>query len=28
LDEIVPLHDMAKRVLMHLTSMGRQGIRV
>ena len=27
-DEIVPLHDMAKRVLMHLTSMGRQGIRV
>ena len=27
-DEIVPLSDMAKRVLMHLTSMGRQGIRV
>ncbi len=27
-DEIVPLHDMAKRVLTHLTSMGKQSIRV
>jgi two-component system chemotaxis response regulator CheB len=27
-DEIVPLRDMAKRVLMHVTTMGRQGIRV
>ena len=27
-DEIVPLHDMAKRVLTHVTTMGKQGIRV
>ncbi len=27
-DEIVPLHDMAKRVLLHLASMGKQSIRV
>ena len=27
-DEIVPLHEMAKRVLTHLTSMGKQRIRV
>jgi len=27
-DEVVPLQDMAKRVLTHLASMGRQSIRV
>ena len=27
-DEVMPLQDMAKRVLTHLTSMGRHGIRV
>jgi two-component system chemotaxis response regulator CheB len=27
-DEIVPLHDMAKRVLTHVTTMGKYGIRV
>ena len=27
-DEVVPLQDMAKRVLTHLSSMGRQSIRV
>jgi two-component system chemotaxis response regulator CheB len=28
IDEVVPLQDMAKRVLTHLTSMGKQSIRV